>query len=54
MFAQLEPGLTPTGYIFTDAAPVTLTDYTLAGTTVNLAQVPATGALLDWSGLYIP
>jgi hypothetical protein len=31
-------------------SPVTLTDYALTGTTVNLAQVPATGAILDWTG----
>ncbi len=31
----------------TSAAPVTLTDYTLSGTTVNLAQAPVSGAILD-------
>ena len=31
-------------------APVTLTDYTLTGTTVNLAQAPLPAAILDWDG----
>ena len=31
-------------------APVTLTDYTITGTTVNLAQAPVSAATLDWDG----
>lgn len=38
----------------TPGANGTVTDYTLSGTTVNLAQAPASGALCNWSGLYIP
>ena len=32
---------------------VTLTDYSLTGTTVNLAQAPAAGATLNWDGSWV-
>jgi hypothetical protein len=54
IFALETESAVPGVYIPTTTAPVTLTDYTLAGTTVNLAQAPASGALCNWSGLYIP
>ena len=34
----------------TTGSPVTLTDYTLTGTTVNLAQAPAATAVTTWNG----
>ena len=34
----------------TTSAPVTVTDYTLSGTTVNLAQAPASTATTQWEG----
>lgn len=40
----------PSSSILTTTAPVTLTDYTLSGTTVNLAQAPASTATTDWDG----
>ena len=47
--AQLEIGTFPTSFINVPAGtgPVTLTDYTLTGTTVNLAQAPASTAITD-------
>lgn len=42
---QTELASTSGVYIPTGASPVTLTDYTLAGTTVNLAQAPASTAV---------
>ena len=47
--AQLEIN-TQGAYIPTAGTPVTLTDYTLSGTTVNLAQAPVNGATLNWDG----
>ncbi len=49
-YAQAEVGDIATSRINTTAAPVTLTDYTLTGTTVNLAQAPGAPATTDWSG----
>lgn len=41
----------PTPYIANaTSAPLTLTDYTLTGTTVNLAQAPVSTATTDWDG----
>lgn len=37
-------------YIPTTSAPVTVTDYTLSGTTVTVGQASPSGATLDWSG----
>lgn len=51
---ELEQTASPGIYIPTTTVPVTQTDYALTGTTVNLAQAPASGALCNWSGLYIP
>ncbi|MDE1988902.1 MAG: DUF2460 domain-containing protein [Betaproteobacteria bacterium] len=47
---QTEVGDVATPLIPTTTAPVTLTDYTLTGTTVNLAQAPADTATTTWSG----
>lgn len=44
-FASLELGNVAGSYIPTTSAPVTLTDYTMSGTTVNLAQAPASTAV---------
>ena len=54
--AQLEAGSTPTPYIPTTTAPVTVTDYTASGTTLTLAEVPALAAELtvDGTGVGIP
>lgn len=42
------------GYIpNTTNAALTLTDYTLAGTTVNLAQAPGATATTDWDGIAV-
>ncbi|HQT76816.1 MAG TPA: hypothetical protein PLD10_07160, partial [Rhodopila sp.] len=41
----------PGSYIPTTTAPVTVTDYTISGTTVNLAQAPASQALCTWDGV---
>ena len=46
-YAQAEVGDIATSRINTTAAPVTLTDYTLSGITVNLAQAPASTAITD-------
>ena len=35
----------------TDTAPVTLTDYTLSGSTVSFGEAPADGATCDWTGV---
>lgn len=50
---QVEVGNSPSGYIPTTTAPVTLTDYTLSGTTVNLAQAPGATATTDWDGIAV-
>ena len=42
--AQIVPDAPLGSLITTTGSPVTLTDYTLSGTTVNLAQAPASGA----------
>ena len=48
---MLESGANPTAYIANNTnAPVTLTDYTLSGTTVTLAQAPASTATTQWQG----
>jgi hypothetical protein len=44
--AQLGAYIPTTSY-----APVPLTDYTIAGTTVNLAQAPGATATTDWDGI---
>ncbi len=50
--SQLETGTSPTSLINVPAGtgPITLTDYTLSGTTVNLAQDPAATAKTTWYG----
>ena len=52
--AQLEAD-TPDGlaspYIPTADSPVTLTDYTLTGSTVSLGEAPLVDAVLDWDGV---
>ncbi len=48
---QLETGAVATTLIPTANAPVTVTDYTISGTTVNLAQAPASQALCTWDGV---
>ena len=48
--AQVETGSTPTSRLFSGSSPLTLTDYTLSGTTVNLAQAPASTATTQWQG----
>ena len=47
---QFEYGTTVGSYILTTTTAATLTDYTLTGTTVNLAQAPAATATTDWDG----
>ncbi len=44
--ASTSPGV----YIPNAGAPTPLTDYTVSGTTVNLAQAPLPAAILDWDG----
>ncbi|QEE24537.1 hypothetical protein CS053_08845 [Rhodanobacter glycinis] len=39
------------GYIPTTSSAVTVTDYTLSGSTVAFGQVPASGAICDWTGV---
>ena len=46
-FAQIEEGNVATSRINTTGSPLTLTDYTLTGTTVNLAQAPASTAVTN-------
>ena len=46
-FMQCEAGSVPTSRINTTTSPLNLTDYTLAGTTVNLAQAPASTAVTN-------
>ena len=53
-FAMFVNGAVTGSYIASNNDHVILTDYTLSGTTVDLAQAPASGALCNWSGLYIP
>ena len=43
----------PSSSILTTTAPVTLTDYTLSGTGVTLAQPPASTDTTDWDGVYV-
>lgn len=38
-------------YIKTGTTAATVTDYTLSGSTVNFGQVPASGAVCDWTGV---
>ena len=54
--SQLENGSSPSPYIPTTTAPVTVTDYTLSGSTLTLAEVPARAAELtvDGTGVGIP
>ena len=48
---QLELNSQSTAYIANaGTAPLTITDYTLTGTTVNLAQAPAATAVTRWNG----
>lgn len=47
---QVEAGSVVTSYIPTTTSAVTVTDYTLSGTEVNFGQVPADGAVYDWTG----
>ncbi|MCA7985153.1 phage head spike fiber domain-containing protein [Burkholderia vietnamiensis] len=52
--AQIESGTTPTSYIPTTTAPVTVTDYTInpiGG--VMLATPPVSAAMLTWTGSYV-
>lgn len=42
----------PTSFIPTDAAAVTITDYTLSGRDVTFSPVPALGSVLSWAGSY--
>ncbi|MFX1675214.1 phage GP46 family protein [Paraburkholderia sp. A2WS-5] len=52
--AQLEANSTPTSYIPTTTAAVTVTDYVLSPTgLVTLASAPLLNALLSWTGSYI-
>ena len=53
---QFEVGSVRTSYIPTTTAPVTVTDYTLSGSTLTLAEVPARAAELtvDGTGVGIP
>jgi len=53
-FFQTEPGSTVTSYIPTVAAPVTVTDYTLSGGVITLAQAPITGATLSYDNSVLP
>lgn len=51
---QVEAGSTPTGYIPTNTAPVTVTDYTLSPTgSATLSVPPTTDAALAWTGAYV-
>lgn len=50
--AQLEQGSSATSYIATTSAAATITDYSFAGVTVTFAQIPLSGALLNWTGSY--
>jgi phage gp46-like protein len=51
---QVEAGVSPTSYIGTSGAAVTVTDYTLTPTGgVALAVPPASSAVLSWTGSYI-
>lgn len=43
----------PGAHITTGAAPVTVTDYTLAGTNVSFGETPVAGAICDWTGVAI-
>ncbi len=51
-FAQTEPGSTPTSYIPTTTAAVTVTDYVLSGGVVTLPVPLPSGASLNWTGSY--
>ena len=53
---QVEVGGAPTSWINNpnyNSSPVTLTDYTLSGTGVTLAQAPGSTATTDWDGVYV-
>ena len=52
---QAETGvLSPTSYISNPTtAAITITDYTLSGTGVTLAQPPASTDTTDWDGVYV-
>ena len=53
MVEAAQSGLTtPTSYIPTTTAPVTVTDYTLAGNQVTFALAPASGSILTFNGLF--
>lgn len=50
---QMEIAASPTSWINNptyDGAAITITDYTITGTTVNLAQAPVATATTDWDG----
>ena len=49
---QMEVGTVSTPYIPTTTTSATITDYTLTGSTLALAQTPVYGATLAWSGTY--
>ena len=49
-FFQTEFSTTVNSFIPTAASPVTVTDYSISGNTVNLGQIPVSGAALKWSG----
>ena len=50
-YAQFEVGAVSTSYISTTTSAVTVTDYTLSGSTVNFGETPSDGAILDWDGV---
>jgi phage-related protein len=49
---QVEAGPLSTSYLATTTVAATITDYTLAGSTVTFYTYPLTGAALTWSGYY--
>jgi len=50
---QIEPGATPSSYIGpVIQTSVSVTDYAVAGSSVNLAKAPGKGATLAWTGTY--
>lgn len=51
---QVEIGSSETGFILTDATAVTITDYTLSGGVITLAQTPVSGALLSYDDSVTP
>ena len=47
-------GQPATAYIYNGGtSPLTITDYTLSGTGVTLAQPPASTDTTDWDGVYV-